>query len=542
MNREKTFRARLLAAAVGLFLVAGPAGCGDGDRDEPDTAALDLQRAEEEMGGANFSTAYVYYELALEKLLDDDPSNDGDVPADAVERASYGSVLTLITLPLKIAEGFIQSWLLGDRHPVSRFIKEDYLRRSGSYELPTNLVTVYLLEFILPDLDRSIARIDSILEGPDFAYPLPPIRLALFGHAYELPHAGDEQGLGRHDLVEASLLSTLLHMGRWLARSVTAYNLDMDVANIDAILEILMSGDLTEIFSLVQEYPHLLTLSSLETNGVDGAEMLASAHEDLKDTIHRIRDDEDGDGQWETLPDGQIDPEELPDDFFDALAQDSGSQVDHIVGRAANGFSLNVRDNGTPMEGGLAEAALNLLVQALFHPALVKTVEKMCLADAPPELRAFNGIDDDCDGVVDDVPLPVGLAISLLGIPDWSGLYGPDLFPAAFFTQAPDVRDLLPAWDEELGDPGWFGIVVDRTETYDDVNGNGRYDPGVDILDDAPHTYGHHSYPPDGRYQPVFLFIDDPTLGSILGYRFGAHPGDDLNLLNLLVSGLAGGY
>ena len=542
MNRERIIGTRLLAAAITLFLVMGPAGCGDGDRDEPETAALDLQRAEEEIGLANFSTAYVYYELALEKLLDADPSNDGDVPADAVERASYGSVITMITLPLKIVEGFVQSWLMGDRHPVSRFIKEDYRRRSGSYELPTNLVTVYLLEFILPDLDRGIARIDSVLERPDFTYPLPPIRLALFGHAYELPHAGDEQGRGRHDLVETSLLSTLLHTARWLARSVTAYNLDMDVANIDAILEILMSGDLTEIFSLVREYPHLLTLSSLETNGVDGAEMLAAAHEDLKDTIHGIRDDEDGDGQWETLPDGQVDPEELPDDFFDALAQDSGGQASDIVRRAAHGFSLNVRDNGAPMEGGLAEAVLNLLVQAVFHPALVRTVEKTTLAASPPELFAFNKIDDDCDGVVDDAPLPLGLALSLLGIPDWSGLYGPDLFPAAFFAQAPDVRDILPAWDEELGDPDWFGIVADRTETYDDVNGNSRYDPGVDILNDAPHTYGHHSHPPDGRYQPVFLFIDDPTLGSILGYRFSDHPCDRLNLLNLIVSGLAGGY
>ncbi|MFC1890062.1 hypothetical protein ACFL4G_09925 [Thermodesulfobacteriota bacterium] len=533
----------LLTVGLCLVFFVALAGCGDdGKSGEIDTAAYDMARAEEEIRAANFSTASVYYEQALEKLVDADPSNDGDVPANALEKASYGSVLTTVTIPMKIIEGFIRSWLAGDRHPISRFIVEDYRRRSGSYDLPTNLITTYAVELIIPDLDQMIERIEAVLACPDFDYRLPTIRFTLFDHAYEIPSEADVEGLGRHDRVEASLFAALLSMTRWLALSMISYNLDMDVSKIDHILEILMGGDFSEMLSLVQEYPNLLMLSSLETNGVDGRETLAAAQEDMRAMVRRIRDDEDRDGYWETLPDGSIDPEENANDLHDALVQDWGDQQFDIVKRADKGIALNIRDNGASLEGGPVESIANLILRIGTSPPLFSMVERTILASAPPEDRPRNGADDDDDGTIDDRPIHLGLLMRILGVPEWRIAYGPDFFYGFLFDRSPDVRDMIPIWNEEAGDPDWFGIVVDRTESYEDLNGNGVYDPGIDVLYDAPHAFAGHDHAPDGRYQPVYLFLDDPTLGGILEYGPGIPACDRLNLFNLIVSHLAGAY
>jgi hypothetical protein len=142
------------------------------------------------------------------------------------------------------------------------------------------------------------------------------------------------------------------------------------------------------------------------------------------------------------------------------------------------------------------------------------------------------------DGWIDDRPLDLSSLLGLL-----IGNFIPNGAEAGFYLAGPydnpsDLRDALPLWDETLGDPAFYGFVVDRTETYDDLNGNGRYDPGVDTFTDAAHVFGPLSFPADGAFQPYYLFFQDGTMAGSMVYGGLFSGKDPTDCLNRIVSGL----
>ena len=623
-------RALMFGAAVLLLSLLLPA-CGGGDDDdagpgdgEPEAAAHqpagraartahdDFLEADDWVARGIYSTALLVYEEAVDKLIDDDPRNDGPDAALTLDRSRYGAALCLTTIPLKIIEGFVNSFLIGDMGAITGFIIEDYQRRTGDADPPTNLLTIYIRDWILPELAEANDRLDAVLGNPDFHYDLPTLRFTLFETAIAIPDVAGPGERGRHDLVEASLLSMVLHAAEWLMRSALSYNIDIDIARIDDILWLIREGHFDELVGMVNEYPGLLLPSTDETNGIDGRAMLLAAYEDFAAMLLRLRDDDDQDGSWNPAigPD-EFDLGEAPDDLMDALWLDRGHQLWDVIPRTDRGLGLNVRLNGQGMSGSAIEEGINFLLTGLLTNDVMSMVQRSIIGHDPPEADSRNGYDDDCalgrstavepglladgearfisgslagrwlnpnvdqgnddrpfmrfvvldnteteifvdgdptpvaeagdlyavgDGIVDDAALPYGFFLPLLGVADWPADAELSFFYGAFFSQLPSVRDMVPAWDEEAGDPDLLRFVVDKTEWYEDLDGNGRYDPGADVLHDADHAWGEFSFPADGRYQPYYLFLPDPTWGGLLRYGPGAAPDDRNNLTNLLLS------
>ena len=142
------------------------------------------------------------------------------------------------------------------------------------------------------------------------------------------------------------------------------------------------------------------------------------------------------------------------------------------------------------------------------------------------------------DGWIDDRPIDLSLVLRL-----FIGNFVPSNAEVGFYIAGPydepsDLRDALPLWDEILGDPAFYGFVVDQTETYDDLNGNGRYDADVDTFTDADHTFGTLTFPADGAFQPYYLFFPDGTLGGAIVYDGDFYDKDPTDCLNRIVSGL----
>ena len=142
------------------------------------------------------------------------------------------------------------------------------------------------------------------------------------------------------------------------------------------------------------------------------------------------------------------------------------------------------------------------------------------------------------DGWIDDRPLDLSLVLQL-----FIGNFVPSGAEVGFYLSAPyddpsNLRDALPLWDETLGDPDFYGFVVDRSETYTDVNSNGRYDPGIDTFTDADHAFGALNFPADGAFEPYYFFFPDGAMGGVLTYD-GAFDGrDPTDCLNRIVSGI----
>lgn len=537
-------------------------------------ASDDLRSAEKEMGRYNYSTAYRYYELVIEKLEDSNPCNDGPVSPGDLHRAEYGAALCQVTIPLGIIDEFLTGLLpqgsagtggkdltvmAGEGIRFFHQLAERGMERNpearSEEALPVSLITDYLREMIIPLLDLSIERLDHVLTREEFSYPLPILKLGLFGATISFP-AVTPTGRGEHDLGEACLLNGLLHFARFLCNVALSANLNLDADRIDDILNIIIGGDPEDLIELLDKYPNLLAVNTMETSGVDGKEALGRAKADLIRATELLFDDDDHDGHYglddQATPlhlfDDRVDAGELPDDFFDVVIQETDNQQDDIarwIDRSTPyALSFNVSVNGVSLENPVVGLIIRTLFMTLDR-GIMEQVAHSLYGTFPPEEDALqgspNGVDDDGDGEIDDGPMDMGLVLSLLTgnnpLPNGSRV---GLLLSALYDTAPNARDLLPIWDMEQGDPDDLWFMVDRTESFEDVNGNGRFDPGVDILNDAEHRYKEFVYPPDGWYEPYYFFFRHPTFSGTF-YFDGALSGlDEHDSMNLFLGPLLG--
>lgn len=629
MMADKIFRIALIAL-LALFLVQCGEDDDDKDKDDPDdeaqafgdtdwtysdTAYEDFLTADQWFAEGIYSTAMLHYDKAIIKLTDAEPKNDGPDAAMTLDRCRYAYALCQTTVPLKILEGFIGEFLSGDTSAIVEWIVEDYKNRTGEQEPPTNLLTLYIRDLLMPELLKANQRLDAVFANEEFFYEMPIMRLTFMGTAITLPDVTSPDSRGRHDLVEANLLSVVLHMAEWLLRSVLSYNLDIDVVKIDEILWLIRNGDLDELIGMIEQYPNLLTPSTMETNGVDGREMLFMAYQDFAAFLLRLRDDDDQDSVWNPLEEGRlVDTGEQPDDLLDALWLDGGDQLWDLILLTEDGIGLNVRTNADSLRGSSIEKTINILLFGLLTNPVADILQRCLLGLDPPEPNSMNGLDDDFatgkisilepgllvdnsadfephslagqflnpnvfqgntdapfqsfvildntetsltvigdptavaekgdlytvgDGIVDDGAVPFGMLLPLLGLKDFPIELGLGFFYGAFFTKLPNVRDIIPTWNEEAGNPDFFKLVVDQTESFEDLNGNGAYDPGVDVLHDADHEFQDQYFYADGHYQPYYFYFGDPTWGGMLHY---ATPTTTFNerhdAVNLLTSAL----
>lgn len=582
------------------------------------TAWDDFQDADKQVELANFSTAMTYYDDCILKLQDDEPRNDGPVEPLTLERAEYGYVLMLSTLTLRIIESFLSGWLDGEE--LAALLEQQLLDAGIEVDQqPTSLITIYLLEMILPKMELAIERIDHARAAEDFNYRMPPLRFVIMDTALEIPAITGEDGRGEHDLAEAHLAAALLHLIYSSALVVTGQNLDTDASRIDDILEILMSGDFAEMLALLEEFPNLLTLH--DDNVVDGPAVAALAHEHFRIALESFHDDDDRDGEYymndhgtPMIPgDDFVDPGELPDDFYDAWRLETDDQADDILGlTGTGGLSLNVRANGVLLGDGLLFRLLNMAFTYLDDSVMAE-IDRGILGAYPPESNADNGWDDDLaagrstaltattltdasasftpgalvgailnpntdqpmvteanvtfvvttntattittagdltavaqvgdnysvgDGWPDDRPIDISWLFQLLidnFVPEGATV---GFYPSPTYDVPFGLREILPAWDDEAGNPDFYLFVVDETETYTDVNSNGRYDPGIDTFTDADHAYGGYFFPADGAFEPYYFYFPDGTLAGLLPYGCDFAAEDPTDCLNRIVSGL----
>ena len=595
----------------------------DDDNDDDDwispTAWDDFLAAEEQVTLSNFSTAMDYYDRCVLKLRDDEPLNDGPVEPMTLEKAEYGYVLMMTTTPLRIIEYFLAGWLTG---ADVKEIMEQSLINAGfdTDQQPTSLITVYLKEIIVPLLKVGCERLDHARANESFEYRMPVMRFLFNGSAFEIPSITGNDGLGEHDRSEAHLMAGLYHFITSAALVVTTQNLDTTAARIDDILDILMSGDFSEMLSLLEEFPALLTLHDDEE--IDGPALMMEAHIHWMLSFDAFFDDDDKDGAWFTDDNGTpfwifddfTDPGEKPDDFYDSWKTESDAQFDDIIGRVATDWvSLNVSINGQPIGTG---GILGILLSTIL-PYLIENVAEdagsVLMGFYPPESNDANGLDDDIafgtstglsasiltdatasfvpgdlkgfilnpnidqpaqteanetfvivdnsattisvsgnmtlvaqsgdvysvgDGWIDDRPIDISWLISLLignFVPPGSDL---GFYISQFYDEPFNFRDILPIWDEDLGDPSFYNFIVDQSETYTDINGNGQYDYGVDTFTDAGHAFDTYNYPADGFFQPYYFFFPDGYLGGLLTYDGDWKTHDPTDNLNRIVSGI----
>ena len=525
----------------------------------PRTAWEDLRSAEAELGRYNYSTAARYYDEAIRKLSDADACNDGPVSPVDLCHAEYGAALSRMTVPLGIIDEFLSGILAGGPVNLSRYLPSAP-PTGETRRLPVSLITDYLREMILPPLDQAIERLDHARTCDGFSYAMPVLRLGFLGATLAVP-ASTPTGTGEHDLGEVHLLDALLHVARFLCRVVLSANLNLDADRIDDILNIIIGGSPEEMVELLDRYPNLLTLNTPAESGVDGRLALAEAKADLIRALELLFDDDDGDGHY-WLDDGgtpfdpfddRLDPDELADDFFDGVTGETDDQHDDVarwLDRSTRyALGVNASVDGVSLENPVVGLVLRGLLMALDAGGMEK-LDRALRGNLPPEPDALagrpNGRDDDGDGQRDDGPLDVtGLLPLLTGqaaLPPGGRL---GVLLNALFDAAPDARSLLPAWDTVGGDPDTLWFVVDRTERFEDRNGNGTYDPGVDTLHDADHRHGGAFHPADGQYEPFYFYFPNPTFSGALHYggalaEVSAHDAANLVLGPLLGGLLAG--
>jgi hypothetical protein len=589
----------------------------DDDNDNDDTATEgtaweNMRRAEAHIADANFSVALTEYRVAIAKLTDDDPDNDGPVEPMDLARCRYGRALMQLIIALPLIEDFIGDFI-GPKELTAEL--NAALGLETTDDIPTSLITVYLLEIILPMFDDLLADLEAPRAAEDFVYRLPPIRFVWFNHAIEIP-GETVDGLGEHDRADAHLLAALCYELRATLHHVAAHDLDNGAMNIDYWLALLQNLDL-----LVQEmnrFPNFLGLHDAgDPDGIDGFALLAAAKRDTQRFINTLNDDNDGDGHFwlddNDTPlnpfDDFIDPAEVGDDWLDALRLETDDQTDDIV-RWQNGrLQLNVRIDGA-LVGAETNVLLNTFV-ALMSDATLTALSQSWFGADPPEAANEDGYDNDLaqgestalsattltdltaawtpgaligavlnpnvnqpeefealqvfaitantattvtiagdltavaeagniysigDGVADDQPMDLSLLVNLFAASYVPADAETGLFLAAIYDNSVSVRDILPRFDLAVGDPEFSYFVVDRTESFIDNNSNGIWDPGIDTLLDAAHSYGGQSYAPDGLYQPYYFFFAEPTFGGALIFGGGWEGVDPHDALNCLVS------
>ncbi len=560
----------LVGLAVCMLVLTSVSGCGGGDgtsgparpcpQGPSQTALDDLRDAERELGRYNYSTAYTYFDSAVGKLQDGDPCNDGPVESLDFFRAEYGAAFCQVTIPLGIIDEFLSGLLPAETagNGIPGNILTGSLQKAlgeSQDRLPVSLITDYLKEMIIPPLSLSIQRLDHVLTREDFTYSLPILKLGLLGSTISIP-ARSPTGMGEHDLGEAAALNGLLHFARFLCYVALSTNLNLDADRIDDILNIIIGGDPKELIRLLDRYPNLLTVNTMEASGVDGVAVLKLAKADLIRAVELLFDDDDHDGHYwmddqGTLLnpfDDRVDEQELPDDLFDIAMLETDDQQDDIIRwldrSTPYALGFNVSINGASLENPVVDLLMRTVFMTLDR-GLMEQVTHALYGTVPPEEDALagspNGVDDDNDGEIDDGPMDASLIFSLLsGESPLPGGSGVGLLLNALFDTALDTRDLLPVWDMEQGDPDELWFMVDRTEGYEDVNGNGRYDHGTDILHDAGHSYGTDAYPPDGRYEPFYFFFQNPTFGDALYYQGSLNNFDDHDNANMVLGPLLG--
>ncbi len=512
------------------------------------TAYEQLKAAERYLGRYNYSAAYRSYEAAIALLADADPCNDGPVSDMDLYKAYYGATLTQISIPLGIIDEFISGLFRRGGSEVGLAGSAATLMAQGlrtlsslavhhyqmtaqpenTNQLPVSLITDYVREMILPPLMLADSRLEHIMKLEDFAYELPPLKLSFLGSIVSIP-GRTPTGMADHDRGEVYFLAALVHLAKALCHMVLSVNLNLDASRIDDILEIILGGDPKRLMELLDTYPELLTVNTIEASGIDGNEELRQAKADLIEGL-------------ECISSQKADLAGVRADLFRTVVEENDNQQDDIIRwldrGTPYGLSINSAINGAPVEQPLVNAVLRVLF-AFLQSERIEEVRAALYGTYPPEQDMVqgvrNGIDDDNDGYIDDGPLDISMLLSLLqgksDLPRGSKL---GLLLNAVFDTAPDIRSLLPAWDVKQADPAMWYFVVDRSEDFEDRNRNGRYEPGIDILHDAAHGYGSYRYPPDGHYEPAYLYFTDPTFSGTLWF-WGAleamHPNDSLNLI-----------
>jgi len=488
----------------------------DDDVTTDDTAWEDMRWAEMEMAAANFSNALVYFRSARDKLEDDDPDNDGPVAAEDIERCRYGEALMLLTLPLAIAAAFLDDLLPAEEIEEAML---DALGVDDPGDLPTDLITVYLLEIILPQLDRAIAGIDAA-QAATWSYALPQIKIMLFGHAVKIP-AETVEDEGEHDNGEAALLGAAYHAARGVLRMLAANDIDTGAPNIDTWLNLLSSGDLTVLLDLCDQFPDFLTVHDPSAGpGIDGPALLAGAKADFAAALAALTDDNDGDGHYwlddNDTPlnpsDDFVDPAETGDDLLDALRGESDEQTDDIL-RYENGrFAVNVEVDGQSLADGGAGWLLDLL-EILALDSLVTDLNRSLAGTYPPE-------DNDEDGYDNDAALGVSTELTATTLTDATAAWTPGALVGAVLN--PNVEqaaqyDLLLLYPIVDNTATTVTVAGDLTET---AQAGDTYSSGDGVADDRPADLSLLLRLLCGNYLP-----NDAQVGVYLAAMFDNSPG-----------------
>lgn len=457
---------------------------GDDDTFTGTTAWDDMRLAEAEVASANFSTAVVYYRDALAKLEDDDPANDGPVEASDANRCRYAHALMLFTIPLAIADAFIGDLL--DAEEIETMMCEA-LGVDDPEDLPTDLITVYLIEIIIPEIDRAIGWLDKARADADWSYQLPQIKIMMFGHAFRLPLELSDD-LGEHDLGEANLLGFIFHLARAICRSLASNNIDTGAPNIDAWLNLFSSGDFSVLLDLIDEFPDFLTVHDPSSPvGIDGPALLDGAKDDFALALAAINDDNDGDGNYWLDNNGTplnpnddfIDPAEVGDDLLDALRLETDDQADDLIRWVDGWLSFNVEMDGEPVSGFLVDLVVNLVMQLATSDSLTGDLNRSLAGSFPPE-------ENDHDGYDNDAALGVSTALTATTLTDAGASWTPG--DMAGLVLNPNVDQA------EQYDVLRLFLILDNTATTITVEGDmteiaaagETYSVGDGVADDRP--------------------------------------------------------
>jgi hypothetical protein len=483
------------------------------DNDTVGTAWEDKQHAEANIAEADFSVALTDYRECIAKLLDDFPGNDGPVEALDLARCYYGRALLQILVPLPIIEDFINDIL--EPEAALRALAEAWGAPIDD-DIPTSLITVYILEIIVPLMDENLTGLALARDAADFSYALPPLRFIAFDQAIEIP-AETVDGRGEHDRAEAHLLAALFFEMRAALSHIGAHNLDNGAMNIDYWLALLRNFDL-----LIQEmdrFPWFLTIHDpSEPAGIDGFALLADAKGDTGRAIAALTDDNDGDGHYWMDDNGTplnpfddfIDPAEVGDDWLDALRLETDDQTDDIVRWRGSSLEVNVASNGEPV-GPTVNVPLNLLI-GLLRDEWVTALRQTWFGDDPPE-AAIDGYDND-------LALGQSTALTATVLTDAAANWTPGALIGAVLN--PNVEqaaefDALQVFTIVDNDAHSVTVAGDLTAVADVGD---TYSIGDGVADDQPLDVSPLLSLLAGTYVPP-----DATLGVFLAAIYDTHKG-----------------
>lgn len=533
----------------------------DGDTDGGDEADLcdavlfgkmkeKIELAESYFADGIFSTAHDFYNDALDLIDEPDMCEPSDNEGELYRmelKARYGWALNRLLIPLPLVSSFLTTGLPELKRKKAGANSErggasPQEMPDGTTENPLSLVTGFIMEEFLPPIEEAIGNLELVVAEPEFSYRLPPFSITLSGLHITMP---DEtvDGFGEHDLGEAYALLAAYRIIAAGMNLILALDLNIDAPRIDDLMAALGGDNWGK--ELFDPNPHFLRVNEPVFNGIDGEEKLDIASSYLRGGIMAFFDDDDGD----ELFDIHSDPTgEIGDDVLDVIALESDSQEDDIIRRLGDGLKLNVRVHSINQESGEAEditSNINVtfsLVLALLDSGLDLDISRAIFGAHPPEEDLLagspNGVDDDDDCFPDDGPLDLNLILSLftqkIDFPEGAGF---GICLNAFYDNKPDPRDLIPRWDADLGNPDYVGFVVDQSEDFTDLDGDGKWDED-EPLTDASHSYGDFSFEADGAFQSHYFYWPDPTWDGMFVFLGDWGEGTENDHFNRVVSAL----